>query len=185
MRPFRTCTALGLGLALAAPAAAALAQTAADDRPALLKSLADCRKLTDDRARLACYDAAAGALDQAEAKGEIVVVDRERANKVRRQAFGFSLPSLSILDRPSRAPGSDKPPEPLDRLTATLARGYQRGDGKWVLELDDGAVWVQTDSQPLGRGAKKGAKVEIRRAALGSFFVNVDEQRAIRASRVR
>lgn len=186
---------LGAGIfvaaALAAPAA--LAQ-AADEQPAALKSLVDCRRITDNQARLACYDAAVGAIDQAAAKGEIVVVDREQANKVRRQAFGFSLPSLSIFDRVLASGGDDnKAPagqaaarqEPLDRLTATLKRAYIRGDGKWVFELEDGAIWVQTDNEPIRRGAKAGDTVEIRKAAIGSFFINVAGQRAVRGTRVK
>ena len=49
--------------------------------------------------RLACFDAAAARLDEAEKKGDIVVVDRRQAQEVRRQAFGFTLPSLTLFDR--------------------------------------------------------------------------------------
>ena len=64
-----------------------------------MQQLLDCRKLADSAARLACYDKAAATMDQAEAKGDIVVVDREQARKVRRQAFGFTLPSITLFER--------------------------------------------------------------------------------------
>ena len=64
-------------------------------------------------------------------------------------------------------------------------RAYQQGDGKWSLELEDGAVWVQTESATLGRRPKDGSTVEIRKAAMGSYFINIDGQRAIRAKRVK
>jgi hypothetical protein len=170
---------------LHAQAAAGQSATAMAQAP-IAKRLTDCRKIEDSAGRLACYDAVAAAFDQAQQAGEIVVVDREQAEKVRRQAFGFTLPSLSLFDRPARA--GERPEavrEEADSLSTTLAKGRQRGDGKWILELEDGAVWIQTDNEPLPRGAKAGAKVEIRRAAMGSFFVNVDGQRAIRAVRSR
>ena len=168
--------ALAVGLLAAT---SANAQTKPPGRTAIVQALTDCRKLTDDAARLACYDTAAGAFDQAEAKGDIVVVDREQATAVRRQAFGFTLPSLSLFDRGDKGQKA----EPLDRVSGTLARAYRQSGGRWVMELEDGAVWTQTDIEDLPRGAKAGSKVEIRKAAMGSFFINVDGQRAIRATR--
>jgi hypothetical protein len=179
---------------LSATLAGAASAQAPEEPPAVVKALGECRALTDDARRLACYDAAAARLVQAEAKGEIVVVDRARAEKVRRQAFGFSLPSLDIFDRPARAAATAEgkpesarvePPAQLDRITTTVKRASLRGDGKWVFELEDGAVWLQTDAEPLRKGAKAGSTLEIRRTAMGGYFINVDGQRAIRANRTK
>jgi hypothetical protein len=174
---------IGLSLAagLALGAGAANAEPKARDRAATVQKLMDCRTVTDSAARLACYDTAAAALDVAEARGEIVVVEKEQMKAVRKQAFGFSLPSLSLFDRGDKGEAA----EPLDRITATLSGAYRNGSGKWVMELEDGAVWVQTDSEALNRDAKKGSTIEIRKAAMGSFLVNVDKQRAIRATRTK
>ncbi len=177
---------------LAATLGGAAAAQAPEEPPAVVKALGECRKLTENAKRLACYDTAAASLVQAEARGEIVVVDRTRAERVRRQAFGFSLPSLDIFDRPARVAVATEdnarsaraePPPPLDHITATVKRATLRGDGKWVMELEDGAIWLQADTEPLRKGVKAGSTVEIRRTALGGYFVNVDGQRAIRANR--
>jgi hypothetical protein len=173
-RPFSAVAAAAAVLALAAGAA-----LAADPAlPAGIKRLLDCRKVAGDGPRLACYDAAVDELTGQIDKGEVVAVDRAQAREVRRQAFGFRMPSISLFER------GDKPEE-IDRLAATVTTAYQRGDGKWVLELDDGAVWNQIDSERLTRSPRKGSKVEIRKASLGTFFINVDGQRAIRAQRVK
>lgn len=177
----RRVIGLCLTAAVAFGAGAAQAQPKARDRAATIQKLIDCRSLADGAARLTCYDAAAAALDVAEAKGEIVVVEKEQMKAVRKQAFGFSLPSLSLFDRGEKGEAA----EPLDRITATLAGASRNSAGKWVMELEDGAVWVQIDTEPLPRGAKKGSTIEIRKAAIGSFLVNVDKQRAIRATRSR
>ena len=70
-----------------------------EERAKELQQLIDCRKIADPTQRLACFDQAASSLDQAEAKGDIVVVNREQARKVRRQAFGFTMPSISLFER--------------------------------------------------------------------------------------
>lgn len=164
--------------ALCMSAPNAQAQSKPDARAAQFQGLLDCKARTEPAERLACYDAAVGALAGAEEKGDIVVVDREQAKAVRKQAFGFNLPSLSLFERGEK-------PEELDSVTAKVARAYRGGDAKWYFELEDGAVWGQTDTEMLGRQPGKGSTVEIRKAAMGSFFLKSDGQRAIRARRVK
>jgi hypothetical protein len=143
-----------------------------------LGQLLDCRKVTETAARLACYDAAIEGVDHALTSGEVVVVDQQQISTAKRQAFGFSLPSLSIFDHSGQ-------PAALEQLVATVSRAYQHSDGRWVLELESGAIWEQTDLEHVVRDPHKGSKAEIRKAALGSFFINLDGQRAIRAKRVQ
>lgn len=165
-------------LALAVAGGAFAAEPKSDNRASVFQGLLDCKAKTDGVERLACYDAATATLGEAEQKGDIVVVDREMATTARRQAFGFSLPSLDMFK------GSEKPEE-ADRLTTVATNAYQGGDGKWVFELEGGAVWAQNDNEAIFRAPKKGSAVEIRKAAMGSFFLKVDGQRAIRARRVK
>jgi len=168
-----------LAAALLAPIvlpAAAHAQPKGEARSAMLQKLIDCRKLTDEAARLACYDQATIALDQAEAKGDIVVVDREQARKVRRQAFGFSVPSLTLFER-----GESQ--EELENATGVVDVARVNGAGKWVIKLQDGAVWTQVDSNEMFRDPKPGMNVKIRQASMGSFLMTIDNMRAFRARR--
>ena len=167
---------LGAGLALIL-GAAVVAKGDSAQLPGAVKRLLECHAITADSARLACYDAAASELSNLLTKGEIVAVDREQVRTVRRQAFGFTLPSLGLLDR------SDKPEE-IEQITAVVAEARRRADGTWVLTLEDGAVWAQIDREDLSKYPRKGSKAEIRKAAMGSFFINLDGQRAIRAKRV-
>lgn len=169
-------TALGLAtLALAGAANAAEPKAAA--RTAVFQNLMDCKGKTEAAERLACYDAAVATLDVAEQKGDIVVVDRDQARAARKQAFGFTLPSLAMFER-------GETPEALDRVTSKVTKAYQGGDRKWVVELEDGAVWIQNDSEILARAPRAGSKAEIRKATMG-FFMNLDGQRAVRARRVK
>lgn len=168
-----------LALVALAVASSAVAQTKPEGRASVFQSLLDCKAKSDAAERLACFDAATASLGEAEKKGDIVVVDREMATAARRQAFGFNLPSLDIFK------GSEEKPEEADNLVSSIERAYRGGDGKWVFELEGGAVWAQTDNEPLFREPKGGSKAEIRKAAIGSFFLKVDGQRAVRARRVK
>lgn len=180
MTYFRTRSKLAAlaALALVAGADQASAQASKDARSQVFQGLMDCKAKSDPTERLACYDAAVGVMDAAEKKGDIVVVDREQATAVRRQAFGFSLPSLAMFEK-------GETQEELDRVALKVDRAYRGGDGKWVFELEGGAVWAQNDSETLFREPKSGSKVEIRKAAMGSYFMNVDGQRAVRARRIK
>src|SRR5580692_2504111 len=87
-------------------------------RAELVKALSDCRAITDPTDRLACYDKAAAALDEAQTKGDVVIVDRQQAQAVKRQAFGFNLgAALSIFDRPGGKEGA-KDKEADESITA-------------------------------------------------------------------
>ena len=170
---------LTLAAALGLVAAPALAQPPSkpEGGPRIVQKLVDCRKLTEDSARLACYDKAAASLDQAEAKGDIVVVDREQARKVRRQAFGFSLPSISLFEK-------GETQEELENVTGEVAVASVSGAGKWTIRLKDGAVWVQIDNNELHRTPKPGNPVKIRQAAMGSFLMSINNGGAFRVRRV-
>ncbi|MGZ8362260.1 MAG: hypothetical protein ACXW3D_00240 [Caulobacteraceae bacterium] len=161
-------------LAAAAPAGSA----SPPDRAPLLKQVLDCKALGDPAERLACYDAAVSRLDAAEAAGEVVVVDRAQSRAMRREAFGFSLPSLNLFKRGEKE-------EDIERLETTVVRASLNPLGRWIIEVDGGAVWRQTESGELLKSPKKGMAVVIKKGTLGSFFMNVDGQRAIKVERTR
>ncbi len=173
---------IGLGCALftAWPGTTSAATvTTAPARAAAVQAISDCRKVADKDARLTCYDKAADSFDQAQAQGQLVVVDREQVRTVRRQSFGFNIPSISIFSR--NAPKE----EPIDKVTVELASVHQAVDGRWVMVTTDDAVWRQTDTDPFGAEPRQGSKMAIRKGLLGSFFCKVNGQTAIRCARDR
>src|SRR6185369_5733362 len=90
---------VALGIALVSPAFAADTSPAP---PKAVQATIDCRRLSDDHARLACYDEAVDSLGKALGQGQVVAVDRSQVQAVRRQAFGFTLPSLDLFGRSER-----------------------------------------------------------------------------------
>ena len=72
-----------------------------------------CAGIGTDAERLACYDAAVGRLKAAEDAGEVTTITRSEVEKVKRDSFGFSIPSLPSLAL-KKGGGSDKE---LDEIT--------------------------------------------------------------------
>ncbi len=162
--------------ALAASVALA-AKPAPPGPPPAVQAVMDCRKITDNAARLACFDAAVAAMDKAETTGDLVSLDREQRKTARRQAFGLALPSLSFLDRGEK-------PEEVNRLTAKAAAVSQDPYGKWTIRLDDGALWTQIDDERLNHPAHVGSSIEIMKGMLGSYLMKVDGQFAMKVHRI-
>ncbi|MCJ1962488.1 hypothetical protein MTR65_17480, partial [Novosphingobium sp. 2637] len=83
-------TPVTLGAALALTPLAAGAQESGEP-PAALRGLAQCRALTDDAARLACFDRESAALLAASDTGAVAIVDEDEARQVRRSLYGFAV----------------------------------------------------------------------------------------------
>lgn len=166
-----------LGAASVAVAGSALAQPPGTKRPPAFSSLVNCRAIAQPTERLACFDRAVAAMDAAEARQDLVIVDRQQINRTRRSLFGLSLPNLGIF--------GDASPEAAAEasIEGKIKRSWLTGD-KWNFELEDGARWVQIDSRNLSADPKAGQAIVIRRAALGSYLANVNKQTAIRVKRV-
>lgn len=162
---------VGAGPVLAAPP---------PDKAAVVQAISDCRAIKEDAARLACYDKAAGAFEQAQSKGDVVVVTREHVQQVRRQAFGFSLPSLDVFG----AFGGPKKGEGFDRLTLEIREAHPGRDGHWVFQGAEGVTWRQTDDQEFFKDPKPGARMVITHGAIGSFFCEVQGLGTFRCARV-
>lgn len=155
---------------LAAPALAAPRSATAPS--GLLDSVLACRSIADSAQRLACFDARVGDLQSASDRKDVMVVDREEVRKERRSLFGFNIANLKILgggggDAKASAEEEDK------EITAVVRSAREDGDGNWIVTLEDGAIWHQTDGTPLGRIPKSGATVTIRRGALGTYFMKI------------
>jgi hypothetical protein len=163
--------AIALGLSLAGPAGAQ-----DQGRAAVLQRLLDCRKVEGEQARLACYDAAAGVLDQAEAKGDVVVVDREQARTVRRQGFGFNLPSLSLFERGEKT-------EDVDRVALKVTSARRDGNGRWTIGVEGGQVWRQIDTGDFTVNPKPGMTATVRKAMMGSYIMSIGGRAGVRVHR--
>jgi hypothetical protein len=159
---------------------AAVAKPKADAPPpataATVSAVLACRSIVDNTARLACFDKATGDMGEAQAKGDLLTLDRQQRQAVRKQAFGLPLSTMTVFDQGEKAGEAD-------RITATVASVSRTPYGKWILRLDDGAVWLQTDDNDLQSDPHKGSTVVIKKGILGSFFIDVDGHQGFKARR--
>lgn len=156
---------------IVAAAAPAFAQEAPGPTPGVLDQVYACASVTDQTARLACYDAAVGRLREAQNSGSLVAVDRESVRQVEREGFGFSLPSLSNLFRRGGG-GAPAVVEEIAEQQFEIASIAMRRDGTAAFTMTNGQVWSQIDNESP-RNARVGGQVTIRRATLGSYLMSV------------
>jgi hypothetical protein len=172
---------------LAAGPALALAQrpaAAPPPRPETFEALIRCRAIAEAGARLQCFDTAAAALQTAQERRELVVIDRQQVREGRRRLFGLTLPRIPIFgggDDDEDANDADR----VQTVEGVVASASQDSLGHWVVVLQDGAAWVQADNRPLALRPRPGQRVVINRAALGSFMMRINNQPGIRARRTR
>lgn len=172
----RSIIIVGAGLVLACSAGVA-AKTEKPQSEAF-DALVRCRSITEAQARLQCFDAAAATLADAAQRHEIVVVDRKQMRETKRSLFGLDIPNLNIFGG-----GGDNDEDEIKSLESVVAAAHTEGQGQWVVRLEDGSTWAQTDGKVIAVSPKKGHKIKIVRAALGSYMMRVNNQPAVRAKR--
>ncbi|HEX9932171.1 MAG TPA: hypothetical protein VGB08_04965 [Allosphingosinicella sp.] len=159
-------------------AASAQDRPAERPRPEVMTRVVQCRAITGSAERLACFDREVAAMDAAAASGNLVAMDRQQVRRTRRSLFGLALPNLDVF-------GDDgQGDEEAARLEGTVRSASQNANGRWIIVLDDGARWIQTDTRTLGIPPRAGQTIRIRRASLGSYFANISNQTAIRMRRL-
>lgn len=169
-------TAVPIAALAAFAAVPAAAQSAAGQVPEALTRVTNCRTVTAAEERLACYDREVAALQTAQSSGQIVAMDRQQVRRTRQSLFGLALPNLDVF--------GDHSDDEAARIESTIRSATQNGAGKWIIELEDGARWVQVDSRDLSIYPRSGHNVRIRRASMGSYLANIAGQVAIRVRRI-
>jgi hypothetical protein len=169
---------------VAAIAVAAVAASAAPARPkaqdarsnALISALSACRGITDEKARLACYDQASERLAAAVESKDLLVMDRQEIRETRRSLFGFGVPNIPLFRGEA---GSDD-----GKLEATIASARALPMGMWQIRLPDGAIWQTNESKPGLADPRPGQKIVIQRGTLGNYFLRINGQPGVRGRRV-
>ncbi len=134
-----------------------------------LAPLLACRALTDDAARLACFDRESTTLAPAVAKPALSP----------EQKFGLDPRALAAKEAEQGQPRSD-----VDALESKLVAVRAAPDGRHVFTLDNGQVWrqLQPGSDLL---LQAGDAIKIVRGALGSFLLTAPGPRSCKVMRVR
>jgi hypothetical protein len=183
---------------LAALAAVFMLAPAWPAAPALT-AIQSCAKVTDDKARLACFDREIALLNTPAAQGA------DTGGAATPAGSGRATPALSgssaaaagtkltpeqkiglprgKVDRLEAAPGT-VPEPPLAAFKAGIRSVSIDAGQRQVFVLDNDQVWRQAERKP-DFSVRPGETVQISRGALGAFFLSANPHSATRVSRVR
>jgi hypothetical protein len=77
------------------------------------------------------------------------------------------------------APKEDKPPK--ERITVQISEIVYTRTGRTLFFTEDGQIWRETDSQPVGRrlSTKKQYIAEITQSMFGGYRMDIDGVRRI------
>lgn len=169
---------------LSSQAFAADKQDGNSDSP--LSTLYVCADIKKPEQRLACFDTSVANLRIAEQKKEIVAIDAKAARKIKREAFGFNLPSLSKIGLPKISlPGGKKGSKgKADALVADVKSIRTKGR-VLVITLENGQVWKEVGGR-LNYIPKGDLKATIKPKSVGSYMLSLNNGKTtVRGLRVR
>ena len=162
-----------------------MAAPALADTPASTSAVYACADIADDSERLACYDGAVGRLKAAEEAGEVATVTRAEVEQVKKDSFGFSIPSLPKLALPKLGGDGDNQGS-LDQIEQAITAAKLNGYKKAVVTLENGQVWQQTDTTKVFISKRRPPQTAlVKSAAMGSYMMKLDGGRAFRVKRIK
>jgi len=152
--------------AMATPAQAQKKSAGADPGP-VFEGMLQCRTITDDSARLACFDRQVAAFADAQKTGEVIVAERKVVEQARESAFGLAVGESTLLRGPDG--------EPLKTLSAKIT-GLRPlpGSGRLSITLENGSRWEQTDPPSYIFSPKPGQMLVIDRGAMGGYRAKIE-----------
>jgi hypothetical protein len=119
-----------------------------------------CALQTDEKQRLACFDALVTALPS-----------------IKTQQFGMTAEIARKRD-PTSASGES------EKLTAKITALHEARSGELVFTLDNDQVWMQAEPQSNVRFFV-GDAVQLEYGALGSLWLTADHHRKTKVKRIR
>ena len=119
-----------------------------------------CSRETDERQRLACFDALANALP-----------------KIKEDQFGMTA---NIVQK--RDPTGWHDPK-KEEISGKIVALRQSATGQWIFTLDNGQVWIQADPNTNTRFVV-GETVRLEHGAMSSLWLAADHGRMTRVKRI-
>ena len=141
----------------------ASAQTLAESP---LSGIYACKVISEPLDRLACYDASVEAVNQKEVKKEIVTIDSTTAKTFKREAFGFSIPSLPKLGLPSA--GGDKDDNTLELAVSKV----DKSRAGITITMKNGQVWREVSGR-LNYIPRGDVTARITKGSFGSYRLSL------------
>jgi hypothetical protein len=150
----RDLRSIMLILSLASPPVSAAVEPLAD-------GLRRCLLETDERKRLACFDALASALP-----------------KIRSDQFGMTVDIARKRDPVAESKNEN------ESLSGKIAALQEAPRGEYIFTLDNGQIWIQAELRSNIR-FEVGDAVQIEHGAMSSLWLAADHHRKTRVKRIQ
>jgi len=173
-------------LALASGGLVANAQTP-DAPPSVISNVFECRTIDDTVKRLACYDKAVGRFEDAQKSGEVISVTKTEVETIKRESFGFNIPSLPKFgklfggSKSADAKGNEKAEQATateqvqKSVTLQIVKTRKFGYKKTMFYFKNGQVWRQTDNKTIKISKKKPPQTAvIKKGSFGTFRLRIN-----------
>ena len=156
----------------------------------LAQAPVDCSSVTEDMARLKCYDEqSARQKKQASppAQASSTPAPAKQTRSTPPPPASSSSPSDFGLDadaiRKKQTAANPDAPQAPERLVARVKAVATKPRGNYRITLEDGQVWEETQHTG-GLPPEPGESVTIKRGMLGSYFLSRSSGLALRVKRV-
>lgn len=165
------------------------------------QSLLDCKQLTDNSARLSCYDRLAATFGSQAASAGVAVPGAVAPGTA---VLGAAVPGVAapgasapaaVVPTPATATPSaevieadfgktqSRPSDQVEQLQATVKSLSRNKMRKMLITLENGHIWRQTEDDSIQ--LKAGDSVTIEKASFGSFLLSkTGTNRKVRVKRV-
>lgn len=144
-----------------------------------LTGLYTCADITNSANRLSCFDRIVASLQIKEEKKEIVAIDANIAKQIKRESFGFNIPSLPKLGLPKI--GSS---EKIDSVALKVDNVRHTGR-KYVFTFENGQIWEEVGGH-INYIPKGELTATIRPKSMGSFMLSLHKGKTtVRGLRIR
>lgn len=161
------------GMMVVALAAFLAAPASADDAVSGLRA---CRALTDQTARLACFDRLAAQYDVPTP----VTQAAPPAAPSAAPGVAQSAPQPAAKAVPEfggeRLARPDDTPRPEESMTAVVAKASLNAIGHFTIALDNGQIWRQLDSDTANARFRGSDRVKITKGFLDSYSLAIEGQ---------
>lgn len=153
-------------------------------------ALKDCGRQQNSLKRLVCYDKVVQNLDRYSGLDELMNVPAPLPAQAGSQAPSRTpyKPQPRVESAQPSTPSSDfgmenrRDAEAVDKIYGNITELKKGPRKRYILTLDNGQVWKQTDNETLS--LKVGQTVYVERGVLGAFYMSKDSvNRKIRVKR--
>ncbi len=141
--------------------------------------LSRCRAITQDGARLACYDQATATILASRASGELMVMDRKAVIARKQSRFGLATPTSDMFGGGKDDANTEVRQIDTKITSAKAANSY----GRWNLELANGSVWQTIDA--LTFPPDPGDRIVLKEAPLSGYRASIAGGRSVLVKRIR